>query len=168
MTDGADRSKRKRSAPERTRPRPTATQQALGLLVRREHSRKELARKLMARGVEPDDAGAAVERLADAGWQDDVRFAQSLLRSRAAAGYGPVRIRMELATHGIDTVSVEHVFAACDCDWPALAHNILTRRFPEGERRESRMRRKMIDLLLRRGFDTSIAFAVVDGSCGDE
>ena len=37
--------------PRRQRPQPTATQRALGLLTRREHSRRELTRKLAARGV---------------------------------------------------------------------------------------------------------------------
>ncbi|HSX65164.1 MAG TPA: recombination regulator RecX, partial [Pseudoxanthomonas sp.] len=34
----------------------TPVQRALGLLTRREHSRKELTRKLTARGVAGDDA----------------------------------------------------------------------------------------------------------------
>ena len=46
------------------RPQPTPVQRALGLLVRREHSRKELGRKLAARGVEAGEAEAAIERLA--------------------------------------------------------------------------------------------------------
>src|SRR5687767_12564106 len=68
----------------------TPLQRALGLLVRREHSRKELTRKLLARGVERDEAEAAVARLAGEGWQDDVRFAELLVRSRASTGYGPL------------------------------------------------------------------------------
>jgi regulatory protein len=70
-------SARSRKAP------PTATQRALGLLVRREHSRKELGRKLAARGVEADEARAAIDKLAEAGWQDDARFAELLVRTRA-------------------------------------------------------------------------------------
>jgi len=64
----------------RARPEPTPVQRALGLLVRREHSRKELVRKLRGRGVEPEAAVAAVGRLAEEGWQDDARFAASLVR----------------------------------------------------------------------------------------
>ena len=41
-----------------------AYQRALGLLVRREHSRRDLARKLAQRGGEPAEAAAAVEKLA--------------------------------------------------------------------------------------------------------
>src|SRR5688572_10908200 len=71
------------------------TQRALGFLVRREHSRKELTRKLNSRGLDATEAAAAVERLAGQGWQDDARFAESLVRSRAGNGYGPIRIRAE-------------------------------------------------------------------------
>ena len=77
----------------RSRREQTPVQRALGLLVRREHSRKELTRKLAAKGLESEDVTAAVERLAAEGWQDDTRFAESLVRSRAGNGYGPLRIR---------------------------------------------------------------------------
>ena len=69
------------------RPRElTPLQRALALLVRREHSRKELARKLAERGIERDAALAAVDRLAGDGWQSDVRFAEMLVRSRVGQG----------------------------------------------------------------------------------
>src|SRR3546814_6475727 len=97
---------------KRRRPEPSPAQRALGLLVRREHSRKELANKLAARGVAREDAEAAVERMAAEGWQDDARFATSLARMRAGSGYGPIRIRAELGTHGLDEVVIVQAFAA--------------------------------------------------------
>ena len=72
---------------------PTAYQRALGLLVRREHSRKELSRKLSAKGVERDDADLALDKLNRQDFQNDARFACALARSRAGAGSGPNRIR---------------------------------------------------------------------------
>src|SRR5690606_28834758 len=77
-------------------------QQAMGLLVRREQSRSELARKLKAKGAEPARIETALDDLQSRGFQDDARFAQSLARTRAAAGYGPQRIRAELGTHAIE------------------------------------------------------------------
>jgi alanyl-tRNA synthetase len=97
--DGGEASSSARN--RRRRPEPSPTQRALGLLTRREHSRKELARKLAGRGVETVDAHAVIDKLAAAGWQDDSRFARSLVRSRAAVGYGPGWIRAELGTHGL-------------------------------------------------------------------
>ena len=145
------------------RPEPTPAQRALALLVRREHSRPELARKLRARGVPAEEARNAVARMAEAGWQDDLRFACSLARSRAAGGQGPVRIRAELASHGIAEALVEEAFAALaeagDDDWLARARDLVRRRF--GQALDTlQARRKAADFLLRRGFDGDLVRAV--------
>lgn len=137
---------------KRRRPEPTPQQRALGLLVRREHSRKELARKLAARGVEQDAAQAAVERMTAEGWQSDDRFAEQLVRSRANNGYGPVRIRAELGTHGLDRDAVAAAIDAYDGDWTENARDLVRRRFPRGAE-DLAQRRKAADFLARRGFD---------------
>ena len=66
-----------RPARSRKRPALSVTQRAIGLLTRREHSRKELVRKLTSRGMEAAEVATAVDRLAREGWQDDARFATS-------------------------------------------------------------------------------------------
>lgn len=139
--------------PRRPRPQPTATQRALGLLTRREHSRKELGRKLLARGVDPAEAEAAIGRLADAGWQDDARFAESLLRSRAASGYGPLHIRAELGMHGLDREAIAAALDAFEGDWGEIARDLVRRRFGEDGPSDLAQRRKAAELLMRRGFD---------------
>ncbi|MBJ6978252.1 regulatory protein RecX [Luteimonas sp. MC1782] len=146
------------SAPERRRrPEPTPGQRAMGLLVRREHSRKELARKLEARGVDGDEAAATVARMAEAGWQDDARFATGLARSRALAGYGPLRIRAELSTHGLGQDLVQAAFDALsesgDDDWRTMARGLVERRHGAGVVDDPALRRKAADFLFRRGFD---------------
>jgi len=130
----------------------TPVQRALGLLTRREHSKKELARKLAARGIEADDAQAAIEKLAGNGWQDDGRFAAILLRARARNGCGPVRIRAELATHGLDREVVEAALVAFDGDWAENARDVVRRRFGEQVFSDRGLRRKAADFLFRRGF----------------
>jgi regulatory protein len=135
------------------RPQPTATQRALGYLVRREHSRQELARKLQARGVDPGETDATIERLASEGWQDDARFAESLVRMRTAAGYGPRHIRAELGTHGLDGEAIARAMATFEGDWDELARDLVRRRFGEAGPRDLRERRKAGELLMRRGFE---------------
>ena len=135
------------------RPQPTPVQRALGLLVRREHSRKELTRKLTSRGVEADEAAAAVERLAGDGWQDDTRFAASLVRSRAASGYGPLYIRAELGTHGLGSEAVAAALETFEGDWTEVARDLVRRRYGEAGPADLAQRRKAADLLARRGFD---------------
>ena len=129
-------------------------QRALGLLVRREHSRKELVRKLEVRGIEADQAAAAVERLAGEGWQDDVRFAQFLVRSRAATGYGPLYIRAELGTHGLSGEAIAAALDGFEGDWTDIARDLVRRRFGPAGPVDLAQRRKAADLLARRGFST--------------
>ena len=137
---------------KRRRPEPSPVQRALGLLTRREHSRKELTRKLTDRGVERAEAAAAIEKLCDAGWQDDARFAQSLVRSRANAGYGPIRIRAELGTHGLDREAVAAAMESFDGDWATNARDLIRRRFGQGIATDRARQRKAAAMLVRRGF----------------
>jgi regulatory protein len=138
--------------PRRKRPEPTPAQRALGLLVRREHSRVELTRKLTARGVEREDAVAAVDKLEAAGWQNDARFAELLVRSRAATGYGPVRIRAELGMHSLGREAVATAMETAEVDWEAHARDLVRRRFGEDLANDRDRQRKAADWLLRRGF----------------
>lgn len=137
----------------RVRVEPTPTQRALGLLTRREHSLRELTRKLASRGVAVEDAQAAVERLASEGWQDDARFAESLVRGRAGAGYGPVRIRAELATHGLDGDAIAAALGTFGGDWLEVARDQVRRRYGQALAEDRALQRKAADFLIRRGFD---------------
>lgn len=142
--DGAGRRRRGREQ--------TPVQRALGLLARREHSRKELKRKLTSRGLEAGEVQAAVDRLSGEGWQNDARFAESLVRSRAGSGYGPLRIRAELATHGLDREAIGQAMDTFDGDWAEAARDLVRRRFGAALD-DLAARRKAADFLLRRGFD---------------
>lgn len=150
---------------KRRRPEPSPAQRALGLLVRREHSRKELARKLAARGISREDVNAAVARMTAEGWQDDARFAESLARMRAAGGHGPVRIRAELETHGLDNDAIAQAFQAlADAggdDWLEHARQSVSRRYGAGCADDPVLRRKAVDFLIRRGFDADTAHRAV-------
>lgn len=145
------------AAPGRKRGRGAADlsplQRAVGLLSRREHSRLELSRKLCERGLASDEVEAAVEKLATDGWQDDARFAQFLLRSRVSGGYGPIRIRAELATHGLDREAIATAMEGFDGDWAQNARDLVERRYGTDVATSPRLHRKAADFLLRRGFD---------------
>lgn len=138
-----------------SKPEFDAYRRALGLLVRREHSRHELKRKLGAKGADPLQAEAALDTLAGQGYQDDARFAEMLVRTRIGAGYGPLHIRAELGTHGIASEVAANALLDGDPDWPALAIDALRRRYggrPVRDRAESL---KRAHYLQRRGFDVA-------------
>ena len=146
----------------------TPTQRALALLVRREHSRKELARKLAERGIESEAASAAIERLTGDGWQSDARFAELLVRTRAAHGQGPIRIRAELGTHGLDSDTIETAMQAFDGDWRQAAQDLARRRFGlDLASADPMRRRKAADFLYRRGFDGDTVRAALRGDRED-
>jgi regulatory protein len=151
----------------RKRPEPDAYSRAIGLLARREHSARELRRKLDARGVEPQEVDAALARLVEQGYQDDQRFAEMLARTRIGAGYGPQRIRSELATHDIDDAAVEAAFAENHPDWRTEARRLVERRFTAADLADFSRRRKAIEMLLRRGFDLDLARAATQPTSED-
>jgi regulatory protein len=126
---------------------------ALGLLVRREHSRRELKRKLGAKGADPLQAEAALDTLAGQGYQDDARFAEMLVRTRIGAGYGPLHIRAEMGTHGIAAEVASAALLEGDPDWPALAIDALRRRYGSRAVRDRAETLKRAHYLQRRGFD---------------
>jgi regulatory protein len=146
---------------------PSAYQRALGLLVRREHSRKELGRKLAEKGVEREEADLALEKLNRQDFQNDARFAAALARSRASAGYGPSRIRAELGTHALGRDDIADALEACDRDWDASARDIVARRYGNKDLTDPTLRRKAVDFLLRRGFEQKSAYAAVRARPGD-
>jgi len=148
------------------RPR-TPLQQALTLLTRREHSRSELTRKLRARGCSADEIEQTLARLVEQGWQSDPRFAEALIRHRAASGYGPRWIRAELGTHGLDDALIESALAGFEGDWSDLAWDLLTRRgLAPSDDDDTCLpparRRKAMELLMRRGFERETMDSVLN------
>ncbi|MGL6290841.1 MAG: regulatory protein RecX [Silanimonas sp.] len=150
-----------------------AYQRALGLLVRREHSAGELKRKLRGKGVEADELDVALETLQRQGFQDDRRYAEALVRSRALAGQGPVRIRAELRMNGVPTADVDAAFEAAEAggvDWLGVASRVAARflpalrgaRGPEG----LKQRHRAMGFLLRRGFPQDIAREALSAGAG--
>lgn len=153
--------------PRRRRPDPTPAQRAVALLTRREHSRKELQRKLEQRGIAAVDAQATVAQLDADGWQSDARFAESLLRCRAGSGYGPAYIRAELGMHGVPADLITAVLDAFDGDWVEVACGLLRRRSMRPSSTDPAARRKTAEFLLRRGFSMDQLRAALAMSRGE-
>jgi regulatory protein len=133
---------------------------ALRLLVRREHSGPELWRKLQQRGFTAASIGPALERLRAAGHLSDERFAGSLARHRAAQGYGDLRIRAELAQHGIDHAVVEQALEELGADWCEQALAQARRHFLEPPVTAGG-RARILRHLAQRGFASSVARAAL-------
>lgn len=124
---------------------------AMDLLARREHGRAELARKLRQRGAEAELVEAALERLSEEGLLSEQRFVESFIRSRAGAGYGPLRIREELSQRGVPRAQAERALADCEVDWTDNLRELWRRRFGSLPQ-DARERAKQGRFLLYRGF----------------
>lgn len=146
---------------------PSGYERGLSLLARREHSVRELERKLAAKGHAPAEAGAAVEQLRERHYQDDDRFAASLARRRAAQGYGPRRIQAELKSHGLADAAIRVAMAALEVDWAALASDQLRRRHGSRATADPAERAARAAFLLRRGFDPATVRAVTRAEVDD-
>ena len=139
----------------------TAYQQALGLLVRREHSRRELKNKLKVRGKDLEEIDTALDNLSRRDYQNDERFAFALARSRQSAGYGPLRIRAELYQHSLGSEYIDQAITALNCDWLELAQDLIARRYLRKIKQDPNQTQKAVAFLLRRGFDQKTAFTAV-------
>lgn len=136
---------------------------AMDLLARREHGRVELSRKLRLRGAPAELIDPALDRLAEEGLLSEARYLESFVRMRANAGYGPLRIREELAQRGLSRDVIEQALASSGFDWGAQLHEVWLRKFgelPVDQREKARQGRflsyrgyslEMIGRLLRGG-----------------
>lgn len=145
---------------------PDPKTQALKLLARREHSARELKRKLAARGITDDEAAAAVEHAIAENWQSDARYAGMLVRTRVSGGYGPARIEAELEVAGVPSEQVRAALDEAAVDWTALAAEVHAKKFGRPPK-SSAERAKQYRYLQGRGFDSSQIAAALKGS-GDD
>lgn len=134
---------------------------AIGLLARREHSRKELRDKLLAR-CESVDLDAVLDELESKGYQSDQRFTESFIRMRIGQGQGLIKIRFELQRKGIDSELIVSSFELADIDWFALAAEMYARKYraalvPHDYKEKS----KRMRFMSQRGFNAAqINFAI--------
>ncbi len=126
---------------------------ALDLLARREHSRRELARKLAARGTRDravvDEVLAALEA---EGLLSDVRFVEQFIWSRVQRGAGPLKIHAELRERGVDERLIEDSIEALADDWQALLREVREKRFGRVVPDDLRERSRQMRFLQQRGF----------------
>jgi regulatory protein len=139
----------------------------MGLLARREHSRRELRQKLDRGGYARDEAGEALDRLGEQHYQDDERFAEMLIRSRSAQGYGPMRLRAELKSHGLSDARIRSLLDAADTDWTTSAAAQLRRRYGSTGTADPAERVRRAQFLLRRGFPAATVRHVTHADVDD-
>src|SRR3954468_664758 len=101
---------------------------ALRLLAGREHSRKELERKLAQHEAEPGQLKTALDELQARGFIDEQRVVDSLLHRRAPR-LGAARIRHELQAKGLDAERVAAALAGLRATEVERAREVWRRKF---------------------------------------
>ncbi|MCC6203289.1 MAG: regulatory protein RecX [Gammaproteobacteria bacterium] len=125
---------------------------ALNLLARREHSRDELRRKLLASGYSSAFVETELHALATEGLQSDRRYGEIYLAQRAARGFGPERIAPELRQRGLDPEQVDELIDGCGVDWCQRAAQVRAKKFGVAVPDEFPERARQIRFLAYRGF----------------
>lgn len=134
----------------------------MDLLARREHGRVELARKLRQRGAPPDLIEQALDRLCEQGLLSESRYLESFVRSRANAGYGPLRIREELSQRGLPRADVEQALRDSGFDWSEQLHELWQRKFGQLPA-DARERAKQGRFLSYRGYPLELISRLLRG-----
>jgi regulatory protein len=135
---------------------------ALGLLSSREHSRRELLRKLRRKGHSQDHIETIVGRLEAAGLVSDERYARLFVTDRLAIHpLGRRRIVMELRRRGIEAEAasraVDEVYREGEVDEGVVAERLARRRAVRLEGVDpAAARRRLAGYLARRGFAPEI------------
>lgn len=133
-------------------PDEQAPEIGLRLLARREHSRLELARKLLQRGVGELRVTEVLDEFEHRGWLSDERFTEVFVRQRVEAGYGPLRIRADLQQRGIQGTPPE-LSVIPQSQWVTAATRLRERRFGLGDITDDwNERQRQGGFLARRGF----------------
>ena len=151
------------NSPERGRKpafQPSLKGRALRLLSQREHTRRELERKLARFEEEPGTLAQALDELQARGFLDERRAAESLAHRRASA-YGAARLRQEMQDKGLDRELITQTLAGLQDSEEARARQVWQRRFDaipvdaKGRARQGRF-------LLARGFSGDVVRRVLD------
>ena len=142
----------------------TLRERALGYLARREHSYRELYRKLQPYTEEADDLAALLDDFKQRGWLSDERFAEQVVHARRGR-YGSLKVAHELREKGVADGVVERAVAALD-DLDG-AHGVWQKKY--GKLPESREEwAKQARFLQSRGFGFDVIKRVLKGMPGDD
>jgi len=127
-------------------------ERAMDLLARREHSRQELFNKLIEKGFESEDIEAVIARLLSENLLNDLRFAETYTHYRGAAGFGPLRIAVELKERGVEKALIDQAVRQSDTDWDKQLCAAWCKKYHRQEAFGSKAYAAQLRFLSQRGF----------------
>jgi regulatory protein len=145
---------------------PSLKGRALRLLAARDHSRKELERKLASHEAEPGQLKTALDELQARGFIDEQRVVDSVLHRRAGR-LGAGRIKQELQAKGLDAERVALAVASLKASEVERARDVWRRKFGALPA-DASGRAKQARFLAARGFGGEVIQRVLRGGAGDD
>lgn len=123
----------------------------MNYLANREHSRHELRSKLVKHDYDLQDIEQALDQLQQDSLQCDQRFADSYVRSKVAAGFGPRYLEQQLQSRRVDAELIADALSTVEAWQPVIAR-VWLKKYRDSEstlQQQAKQRR----FLLSRGFD---------------
>jgi len=137
---------------------------AMRFLKIRPRSIGELKEKLVIKGFLKDEIEVVVQQLIASGLLDDRAFTKSWINYRLARPFGFRRIIQELKVKGVDQDIIDQAIADFDDDYnpEKVALELAQRRCQRQPAIDPlKKKKRVLDFLLRRGFDVDIAMKVL-------
>ena len=145
----------------------------LRLLTARARTRAELEGQLTKRGYPEEISATVLDRLAHVGLVDDEDFAEQWVRSRRAnAGKGKRALAAELRNKGVDNEVITAALADIDAGEERqraeqLVRDKLRREKLDGDD-DTKVARRLVGMLARRGYHQTMALDVVKVALASE
>ena len=143
-----------------------AKERAFSMLSGREYTSSQL-RDRLARHVDPEAAGQAVERMEELGLVDDDGYAERYARELSERKhYGLLRIRQELRQKGLSAEQIEWAVSLLDADPQEQILEVLEKKNSAAPEDEA-VKRRAYNALLRLGHRPSDVRRALARFCGD-
>ena len=133
----------------------------MDLLARREHGVTELSRKLVNKGFDPEQVEQVVQDLLNDRLVSDHRFCESMIHSRFNRGHGPIKVRYELRSKGIEDQIIDDVLNELAPDWQQALVNLIKKKYAGSLSGTPAERAKKVRFLSSRGFSQDMIFIVM-------
>ena len=154
----------------RTRAYHFALEKAVSLLASRARTEKELVQALRKNAYDELTVAKVMSRLQEAGYINDLEYADRWAASRSAKGLGSRRIRIELKQKGVSSEAIDHVISTLPEDDLMEGALKAVQKAARGKNLSAPAdRQKVLAALARRGYDFATSKqAIARFMAGDE
>ena len=126
-------------------------------LSMREHSKSELAEKLLKKNYQSDLIIRCIDEFTEKGLQSDYRYAESYIRSKFNDHKGENFIKLSLKNKGISTDLINEIMQGYDDQaWLKQAISALEKKAYKDDLNESDQKKKQNAFLSNRGFSFKV------------